>query len=70
MFVDGKYQRRGIATSLMQTVANELKNTGYDKIVLNASPKGTPFYKQYGFEVLESEKNPDTPWKTPMELIL
>ena len=70
LFVDSKYQRKGIATALMSKIASELKMRGYDKIVLNSSPYGLPFYKHFGFVVVEEEKNPDTPWKTPMSYIL
>ena len=68
--VESKYQRKGIATALMSKIASELKMRGYDKIVLNSSPHGLPFYKHFGFVVVEEEKNPDTPWKTPMSYIL
>lgn len=70
LFVGSKYQRKGIATALMSKIASELKMRGYDKIVLNSSPHGLPFYKHFGFVVVEEEKNPDTPWKTPMSYIL
>ena len=70
LFVDSKYQRKGIATALMSKIASELKMRGYDKIVLNSSPHGLPFYKHFGFVVVEEEKNPDTPWKTPMQYVL
>ena len=70
LFVDSECQRKGIATALMSKVASELKMRGYDKIVLNSSPHGLPFYKHFGFVVVEEEKNPDTPWKTPMSYIL
>ncbi|MBR6665771.1 MAG: GNAT family N-acetyltransferase [Lachnospiraceae bacterium] len=66
LFVDSEYQRKGIATALMDKIAGELKVRGYDKIVLNASTCGLAFYKHYGFAVLEEERNTDTPWKTPM----
>ena len=67
LFVDSEYQHKGIATAMMRRIESELKNRGYDKIVLNSSPYGRPFYENYGFIVVEKEKNPDTPWKTPME---
>lgn len=70
LFVESEYQRKGIATALMSKIASELKMRGYDKIVLNSSPHGLPFYKHFGFVVVEEEKNPDTPWKTPMSYIL
>lgn len=70
LFVEGEYQRKGIATAMMSKVASELKMRGYDKIVLNSSPYGLSFYKRFGFTVVEEGKNPDTPWKTPMQYVL
>ena len=66
LFVDSEYQRKGIATAMMNKIAGELKVRGYDKIVLNSSPYGLAFYEDFGFTVEEEEKNADTPWKTPM----
>lgn len=70
LFVDSEHQRKGIATAMMSKIASELKKRGYDKIVLNSSPYGLSFYKRFGFTVIEEEKNPDTPWKTPMSYTL
>lgn len=70
LFVDGEYHRKGIATALMSKIAGELKKRGYDTIVLNSSPYGLTFYMHFGFTVVEEEKNPDTPWKTPMQYVL
>lgn len=70
LFVDSEYQRKGIATALMCKIASELKMRGYGEIVLNSSPYGLAFYKRFGFTVVEEEKNPETPWKTPMLYIL
>ena len=70
LFVGSEYQRKGIATAMMRKIASELKMRGYDKIVLNSSPYGLPFYKNFGFTVQEEEKNADTPWKTPMSYVL
>ncbi len=70
LFVDSEYQRKGIATSMIRRIESELKNSGYDSIVLNSSPYGLPFYLNFGFKVVEEEKNPDTPWKTPMSYVL
>ena len=70
LFVDSEHQRKGIATALMSKIASELKRRGYDKVVLNSSPYGLAFYKRFGFMVEEDEKNPDTPWKTPMSYTL
>ena len=70
MFVDSSYQRQGIATALMNSVACELKMNGYDKIDLNSSPYGMKFYTKFGFTVNETEKKINTPWKTPMSYTL
>ena len=70
LFVDSEYQRKGIATALMNKIASELKMRGYDRIVLNSSPYGLAFYIHYGFAIVEEEKNAETPWKTPMSYIL
>lgn len=66
LFVDGAYQRQGIATALMKKITDELKKKDYKEIVLNASPNGTEFYLNFGFIIDEAQKNPETPWKTPM----
>jgi GNAT superfamily N-acetyltransferase len=70
MFVDSDYQRQGVATDLMSRMACELKMSGFDQIVLNSSPNGLLFYKHFGFTIIETEKNINTPWKTPMSFIL
>ena len=70
MFVDRDYQRQGIATDLMNKMVCELKKSGFDKVVLNSSPNGLLFYKHFGFKIIETEKNIDTPWKTPMSYAL
>lgn len=70
LFVDSKYQRKGIATAMMNRIANELKMRGYDKIVLSSSPYGLSFYEHFGFTVEAEEKNADTPWKIPMSYVL
>lgn len=70
LFVDSEFHRKGIATDMMRKVASELKMRGYDKIVLNSSPYGFPFYEHFGFTVEDEEKNADTPWKIPMSYML
>ena len=55
---------------MMNKIANELKMRGYNKIVLNSSPYGLPFYEHFGFTVEDEGKNADTPWKIPMSYIL
>ena len=70
IFVDNEYHRNGIATVMMNRIASEFKMRGYEKIVLNSSPNGLPFYEHFGFTIEDEEKNTDTPWKTPMSYIL
>ena len=70
MFVDCDYQRQGVATKLMTRMVCELKKRGFNEVVLNSSPNGLLFYKSFGFSVIESEKNANTPWKTPMVYII
>lgn len=70
MFVDSDYHRQGIASQLMSRMVCELKRSGFDKIVLNSSPYGLLFYIHFGFTIIETEKNINTPWKTPMSYIL
>lgn len=70
MFVDSEYQRQGIATELMRRMVYELKIRDFDKIVLNSSPNGLLFYRHFGFTIIETEKNINTPWKTPMSYTL
>ena len=70
MFVDCDYQRQGIASKLMRRMVCELKKRGFHDVVLNSSPYGVPFYQSFGFSVVESEKNVNTPWKTPMVYVI
>lgn len=56
LFVDGLYHRRGIATTLMNYMVCELKLRGFNKITLNSSPYGLPFYKHYGFKPIDTEQ--------------
>jgi predicted N-acetyltransferase YhbS len=70
MFVDSEYQRQGIATELMRRMVYELKIRGFDKIVLNSSPNGLPFYRHFGFTIIETDKNINIHWKTPMSYTL
>jgi 8-oxo-dGTP diphosphatase len=66
LFVDGKYHRQGIATSLMERMVCELKLRGIDKITLNSSPYGLPFYLNFGFTPTDVEQKKDGFIFTPM----
>lgn len=69
LFVDGLHHRQGIATTLMNYIICELKLRGFDKITLNSSPYGLPFYKHYGFKSTDTEQKKDGFIFTPMEYI-
>ena len=66
LFVDGAYQRQGIATALMDTVIAVLAKKGVRCVTLEASPAGMPFYLKYGFTASGEEQNIDGFVFTPM----
>jgi len=66
LFVDGAYHRRGIATALMNRMVRELKLRGFDRIGVNSSPYGLPFYLDYGFVPTDVEQHKDGFIFTPM----
>lgn len=67
LFVDGSYHRRGIATELMNHIVCELKLRKFDRITLNSSPYGLPFYKSFGFVSIDAEQKLNGFIFTPME---
>ena len=67
LFVDGSYHRRGIATALMGTMVCELKLRGFNKITVNSSPYGLPFYRHFGFAPTGPGQKKDGFIFTPME---
>jgi GNAT superfamily N-acetyltransferase len=66
VFVDGAYHRQGIATAMMEQMVCVLKLCGNDKITLNSSPFGLPFYLHFGFMPTDSEQHKDGFIFTPM----
>ena len=66
IYIDGAYRCRGMATMLMNHVVNEFKHRGFDKITLDASPYGLPFYMNYGFTAAGDEENTDGFVTVPM----
>ena len=51
MLVHTDYQRRGVATQLMQRAVDSLRNRGIARIKLDATPAGRPVYERLGFTV-------------------
>lgn len=63
-FVDGNYHRRGIGTALSKQL---LKDYRGEKITLNSSPYGVPFYKAIGFVPTDEEQTVNGIRFTPMK---
>jgi ribosomal protein S18 acetylase RimI-like enzyme len=59
LFVDGNYHRNGIATALMNHIADDLKSKDIKLITVNSSPFGIPFYKNYGFTATDKMQYKD-----------
>ena len=66
MGVDGDYHRQGIGTELMNHAVCALKLRGLDKLTLDSSPYGLPFYLNYGFLPAGTEQKKDGFVFTPM----
>jgi 8-oxo-dGTP diphosphatase len=49
LFVDKEYHRQGVASALMREMVVALKLKGADRITVNSSPYGVPFYQNFGF---------------------
>ena len=63
-FVDGRYHRRGIGTSMFR---NLLEDYPGETITLNSSPYGLPFYRAIGFVPTDDEKTVNGIRFTPMK---
>jgi GNAT superfamily N-acetyltransferase len=59
LFVDGDYHRKGIATALMNHMADDLKSKDIMRITVNSSPFGVPFYENYGFTATDEMQHKD-----------
>jgi len=63
LYVDGAYHRRGIATGLLDAI---IAGMSANRITVNSSRYGLPFYLQYGFRPTDTEQNNDGFVSTPM----
>jgi ribosomal protein S18 acetylase RimI-like enzyme len=59
LFVDENYHRKGIATALMKEMIVALKSQGFEKVTLNSSPYGVPFYENVGFTATDELQHKD-----------
>lgn len=72
LFVDAECHRKGVGRSLMEYVENFLLSEvgGVEKITVNASPYGIPFYHKIGFRDTDIEQTENGIRYTPMEFVL
>lgn len=50
MYVKKEYRGKGIATNIMKTIIEYLKNIGISEVTLKATYEGKPIYERLGFE--------------------
>ena len=71
LFVDKQYHRCGIGRMLVRSMAAYVgEELGKQRMTVNASPYGVPFYHRVGFRDLGPEKQQDGIIYTPMEYLL
>lgn len=71
LFVDKHYHRCGIGRMLVRRMASYVRDElGKQRMTVNASPYGVPFYHHVGFRDLGPEKQQDGIIYTPMEYLL
>lgn len=71
LFVDRDYHRQGIGRMLIERMAAYVRDElGKNRMTVNASPYGVPFYHRVGFRDLGAERCQDGIIYTPMEYLL
>ena len=72
LYVDKKYQRRGVATRLLQEAIGIIRKNSskIKKITVNSSRHATVFYEEMGFRQRSPERIIDCIPHTPMSLTL
>ncbi len=71
LFVDRDYHRQGIGRALINCIAAYVRDEiGKNRLTVNASPYGIPFYHRIGFRDLGPERCQDGILYTPMEYLL
>lgn len=58
LFVDGKHQRKGIATSLLDDALRRCEREGHkpEKVTVNSSPNAVEAYRRMGFVQIKEEE--------------
>lgn len=70
LFVDSKYQRRGVGKRLLREAFTECKKKGSREITVNSSPNAVPAYQRFGFEQVDKEKEMNGIRFVPMKKFL
>lgn len=71
LFVDPEYHRRGVGSALIRYMQSYLlTTTRQQKMTVNASPYGVPFYHKVGFVDTGGETTKEGIIYTPMEFYL
>lgn len=71
LFVEPEYHRRGVGSALIRYMQSYLlHHTKQQKMTVNASPYGVPFYHKVGFTDTGCETTKDGIIYTPMEFYL
>lgn len=71
LFVDQEYHRKGVGSALIRYMQSYLlRQTKHQKMTVNASPYGIPFYHRVGFTDTGCETTKDGIIYTPMEFYL
>ncbi len=70
LFVDAAYHRQGIATALMETLWEYMRDTDEYVCTVNASPYAVGFYHRLGFIDRDKEQIDDGIRYTPMKKLI
>ncbi len=70
LFVDGKYQRKGIGKKLINEVKARLKAQKYKKLTVYAAPNAVEFYRKQGFVVMGGKCCHDGIEYIPMQAVI
>lgn len=71
LFIDDRYHKQGIGRELIKAIREEISGKGeYEKMTVNASPYGEPFYEKVGFVAYDSMQQVDGVIFKPMEMYL
>ena len=70
LFVDGKYQGKGIGKALLEEAFLRLRAQKYKKLTVYAAPNAVEFYRKQGFMVMGRLTEHDGIQYVPMQVLL